>query len=169
VKNIPLLIRSFQNIKTTVKEAADWGLIILGNGVLDDVIASEIEKRNEHIYKFDGVDWQTVPKYFSKADCLVLPSNSEPWGLVVNEAMICGLGVIVSDACGCKDDLVNENGFVFKAGKQDELENAMIKFVKSAPLLESMKKKSVEIIGDFKVESVAKRIVIGFQNLYLKK
>jgi glycosyltransferase involved in cell wall biosynthesis len=43
------------------------------------------------------------------SDVLVLPSYSEPWGLVVNEAMACGMPVIVSEKCGCAPDLV-QNG-----------------------------------------------------------
>ena len=41
-----------------------------------------------------------------RADVLILPSFSEPWGLVVNEAMVCGMPVIVSNKCGCAADLV---------------------------------------------------------------
>jgi glycosyltransferase involved in cell wall biosynthesis len=96
----------------------------------------------------------------------VLPSKSEPWGLVVNEAMICGLGVIVSDACGCKDDLVTGNGFIFESGKQNELQECIKNFVINVDRRESMKKKSLEIIEQFKVDLVAKRIIKGFQKIY---
>lgn len=48
-----------------------------------------------------------IAKAYVAADCLVLPSiATETWGLVVNEAMASGLPAIVSDACGCSDDLV---------------------------------------------------------------
>ena len=48
-----------------------------------------------------------ISKAYVAADCLVLPSDHrETWGLVVNEAMASGLPCIVSDACGCADDLV---------------------------------------------------------------
>jgi glycosyltransferase involved in cell wall biosynthesis len=166
VKNIPILVKAFQNIKSKIGETENWGLIILGNGLLDEEIEKLIEVQNKHIYKFNAVDWQSVPKYFTQSDCLVLPSKSEPWGLVVNEAMICGLGVIVSDSCGCKDDLVQDNGYVFESENQNSLENAMKSFVLDMHKLEIMKSKSLEIIKDFKVEEVAKRIVNGFQRIY---
>ena len=48
-----------------------------------------------------------ISKAYVAADCLVLPSDSrETWGLVVNEAMASGLPCIVSDACGCAEDLI---------------------------------------------------------------
>jgi glycosyltransferase involved in cell wall biosynthesis len=96
----------------------------------------------------------------------VLPSKSEPWGLVVNEAMICGLGVIVSDSCGCQDDLVDGNGFVFESGNQDQLQECMKNFVINVDRKESMKEKSLGIIEQFKVDLVAKRIVKGFLKIY---
>ena len=53
----------------------------------------------------------------------VLPSLFEPFGLVVNEAMLCGLPVAVSDSVGAKFDLVrpDENGYVFPAGDVEAL------------------------------------------------
>ena len=43
-----------------------------------------------------------LPRYLAAADVLVLPSDAgETWGLVVNEAMACGLPAIVSRAAGC--------------------------------------------------------------------
>jgi glycosyltransferase involved in cell wall biosynthesis len=48
-----------------------------------------------------------ISKAYVAADCLVLPSDHrETWGLVVNEAMASGLPCVVSDACGCGEDLV---------------------------------------------------------------
>ena len=48
-----------------------------------------------------------ISRAYVAADCLVLPSDAtETWGLVVNEAMASGLPCIVSNACGCAEDLV---------------------------------------------------------------
>ena len=48
-----------------------------------------------------------ISKAYVAADCLVLPSDHrETWGLVVNEAMASGLPCVVSDACGCAEDLI---------------------------------------------------------------
>jgi glycosyltransferase involved in cell wall biosynthesis len=48
-----------------------------------------------------------ISKAYVAADCKVLPSDQrETWGLVVNEALASGLPCLVSDACGCGEDLV---------------------------------------------------------------
>jgi len=64
------------------------------------------------------VNQSQLPAAYSAADLFVLPSLFEPFGLVVNEAMLCGLPVAVSDRVGAKFDLVlpEENGYVFPAG-----------------------------------------------------
>lgn len=64
-----------------------------------------------------------LPSTYCGADLLVLPSLFDAFGLVVNEAMLCGLPVAVSDRVGAKFDLVrpNENGYVFPAGDVEAL------------------------------------------------
>jgi len=59
-----------------------------------------------------------LPAAYVAADVLVLPSESETWGLSVNEAMACGLPAIVSDAVGCAPDLIDEGktGSTFPGG-----------------------------------------------------
>lgn len=59
-----------------------------------------------------------LPAAFSAADALVLPSGGETWGLVVNEAMACGLPAIVSTGVGCGPDLIADGstGDVFPTG-----------------------------------------------------
>jgi len=64
-----------------------------------------------------------LPSVYCAADLFVLPSLFEPFGLVVNEAMLCGLPVAVSDCVGARFDLViqGETGYVFPAGDLNAL------------------------------------------------
>jgi len=64
---------------------------------------------------------------YAAADCLVLPSLRESWGLVVNEAMATGLPAVVSDTVGCAPDLIEpgETGEVFRCGDVDDLAAAL--------------------------------------------
>jgi glycosyltransferase involved in cell wall biosynthesis len=61
------------------------------------------------------VDYQQLPTLFRKAGAFVLPSTYEPWGLVLNEAMACGLPVLVSRHCGGYPELCRDgtNGLGF--------------------------------------------------------
>ena len=66
-------------------------------------------------------DQEELFKHYFSGDMLVLPSQDEPWGLVVNEAMAAGLPVNVSKNCGCSYDLINGNGYIFETGNINEL------------------------------------------------
>jgi len=64
-----------------------------------------------------------LPAVYRASDLLVLPSEYEPFGVVVNEAMLCGCAVAVSDRVGAGHDLVRpgETGFIFPCGDTDAL------------------------------------------------
>jgi glycosyltransferase involved in cell wall biosynthesis len=73
------------------------------------------------------VNQQALPETYAAADVLVLPSEYEPFGVVVNEAFACGTPALVSRACGSAGDLVvdNETGFTFPPGDVDALADAL--------------------------------------------
>jgi glycosyltransferase involved in cell wall biosynthesis len=78
------------------------------------------------------VNQSTLGKYYTASDAFILPSAwAETWGLVVNEAMIFGLPVIVSDRVGCGKDLVipGKTGHVFPSGDARALSDAMMKLI----------------------------------------
>lgn len=110
------LLKAFAFVTQTQQAA----LVYLGDGNL----RAELEQFTadaglQHVY-FAGFHNQTeLPRFFAAADIFVLPSGSEPWGLVVNEALCFGLPVIVSDQVGSSGDLVQEgvNGFTFPVGE----------------------------------------------------
>jgi glycosyltransferase involved in cell wall biosynthesis len=69
-----------------------------------------------------------IARAYVAADLLVLPSDSgETWGLVANEAMACGTPAVVSDLCGCAEDLVAplDRRLVFRCGDVDDLAAAI--------------------------------------------
>lgn len=69
------------------------------------------------------VNQSALPEVYVSSDVMVLPSEYEPFGLVVNEAMLCGCGVIVSDCVGARFDLVKdgETGRVYPCGDINSL------------------------------------------------
>lgn len=165
VKNLPLLLKAYQYLKTNEKEAEDWGLILLGDGEEKEQCLSYVrENKLRDITFIPAMPWYEIPELFTVSQTLILPSFSETWGLVVNEAMVCGLSVIVSDQCGCAPDLVRqgENGFVFPSGDAAKLTEYMAFITKNEHQMEKMGQKSKEIIRRFSVESVAARMTESF-------
>jgi glycosyltransferase involved in cell wall biosynthesis len=162
VKNLNLLLNAFENIKS---QMPDWGLIIVGNGDKEHKLKELTASNSKNIYHFNAVDWREIPKFYTKSDCIVLPSFSEAWGLVINEAMLCGLGAIVSDRCGCAEDLVKDIGLIFSTGDQNSLEKAMLKVVNDPNFLKGMKEKSLLKIENYKADIVAQRIINGISKL----
>ena len=75
------------------------------------------------------VNQSQLPAVYASADLLVLPSEFEPFGLVVNEAMCCGCAAAASDRCGAARDLVApvRPNFVFRCGDIDALAELMKK------------------------------------------
>jgi glycosyltransferase involved in cell wall biosynthesis len=113
------------------KECPRIMAVFVGAGALLEELKSVSERENLRVH-FAGFKNQTeLPACYAGADILVLPSDSETWGLVVNEAMACGLPAIVSDAVGCAPDLIEEGktGFVFPPGNFTSLAECLLRFV----------------------------------------
>lgn len=165
-KNLSSLFNSFDSFKRNDSKFNDWGLIILGDGELKGGFQEYVKvKQTENVYFLPSVSWEEVPKYFTLADVFVLPSKSETWGLVVNEAMICGLPIIISDKCGCSSDLLDGNGLIFESGDEVTLEAHLTQMASDIDFREKCGLKSLEIISEFKVERVGARVLKGFKNL----
>ena len=118
VKNLELLIQAFN-------ELPNLNLSIIGFGILEDELKT-IAKNN---IKFEGaIDNKALPTYYQSSDVFILPSKSEPWGLVVEEALNNGLPLILSDKVGCKDDLLTDKtGLLFKSDDKEDLKRAILK------------------------------------------
>lgn len=83
-------------------------LVLAGDGPLRAELEAFVAEQNlrDRVYFHGFQQMETLPAYYALADAMILASRSEQWGLVVNEANACGLPAIVSDDCGCFEDLV---------------------------------------------------------------
>ena len=98
--------------------------LLLGDGKSRQSLKALADRVAPNRVRFAGFVNQTKLKdYFALADVFVLPSEYETWGLVVNEAMHCGLPVMASNMVGCIEDLVAPriNGYVFPVGDSTTL------------------------------------------------
>jgi glycosyltransferase involved in cell wall biosynthesis len=92
-----------------------------------------------------------IPAAYSASDCMVLPSDhGETWGLVVNEAMACGLPVLASNQVGCAVDLVHpgETGDVFRCGDVDVLADLLTRYGNDRDALARMGAKAQSRVQD---------------------
>jgi glycosyltransferase involved in cell wall biosynthesis len=114
-------------------------LVLAGEGPLRSALEAEVKElgiaARTHFLGF--VNQSQRPAVYTAADLLVLPSGYEPFGVVVNEAMLCGCGVVVSDRVGARFDLVREGetGFVFPAGDVDALAGILRRVLADRELL----------------------------------
>jgi glycosyltransferase involved in cell wall biosynthesis len=97
-----------------------------------------------------------MPVVYNLADIFVLPSKTETWGLAINEAMACKKTVLASDKCGAVADLVENgvNGYTFKSGNVDDLEEKMRRLVKSRDELQIMGNASFKKIQEYSFENI---------------
>jgi len=102
--------------------------------------------------------YDELPIYYAHATAFIHASSVEQWGLVVNEAMACGLPVLVSQACGCVPELVHEgvNGFTFLPGDVDGLAELLGKLACDRLACQEMGKQSKRIVSDWGLQRFAK-------------
>lgn len=102
-------------------------LLLVGAGPLEATCRQEAAALGVKVSWAGFLNQTQLGPAYGAADCLVLPSESETWGLVVNEAMATGLPCVVSDRVGCAPDLVSPGltGEVFQRGDVSALAEAL--------------------------------------------
>jgi 1,2-diacylglycerol 3-alpha-glucosyltransferase len=150
-KNLFTLLRAYSGYRKAADGSA-WDLVLLGDGRLK----SDLCRLISDLHLGDSVvlpgfkQYDELPIYYALAKAFVHASTSEPWGLVVNEAMASGLPVIVSNRCGCVPDLVKDgiNGFTFDPDSDRQLAGLMLR-VSTESQLSAMGNASGKIISEW--------------------
>lgn len=120
-KNLEQVIRVFNNMP-------NLELNIVGYGPLEKELK---ELANKNINFLGKIDNEKLSEVYQKNDVFILSSKSEPWGLVVEEALYNGLPVILSNKVGCHTEIIkNDNqGYVYNVESDEDLKIKINKLI----------------------------------------
>ncbi len=107
-KNLATLIHAYARYREASDPLSAWDLVLCGSGPDEAKIEHEIRSLDlaSCIHRPGFLQADELAGWYAFASGFVLPSLSEPWGLVVNEAAACGLPLLVSERAGCAGTLV---------------------------------------------------------------
>jgi glycosyltransferase involved in cell wall biosynthesis len=162
-KGLRHLVNGFALIK---REYDDVALVLIGYGPERSELLAQIRELGlQDVHVIEHVEVADMPKMYALADIFVLPSIEETWGLVVNEAMACGLPIICSDRVGSSVDLVRngENGYIVPAGDPASIAERALILLNNIDLLTRFSSCSAKRIMDFTPQRAADVFVDAVQ------
>ena len=140
-KNLDLAIEAFA--KQVEACGHKWDLCLLGDGPEESALLSTAQRCGLQIaraapWELSQADHPTVyfpgfrqidqlPEFYARAGAFFHPAISEPWGLVINEAMACGLPILASKNGGAAEELVvdGQNGLLLDPLDPSQMADAM--------------------------------------------
>ncbi len=157
-------------ISALSKTPGNWKLKVVGDGNKKKEYELEaykvgLDKKIEFCGKLSNTE---LIRALQDSDCLILPSinNNEAFGIVIIEALACGLSIIASDLPGVRKVFEdNKQGYLVKANDIDDLKLALIKTIKSKERRKEMSKEARKLAELKYNETEMKRKLIGLINL----
>jgi len=150
VKRVDLLIDAFAAIAA---QRPEWDLLIVGDGVLRRELHDRVPAKVASRVNWAGfiAEPAAMAAVYKSCDVLVLPSDYEPWAVVVNEATAAGLAVVCSDVVGAGAELVRDgvNGYTFAAGDLKGLQSALLAATDAAKI-DELKHNSASVLADWR-------------------
>jgi glycosyltransferase involved in cell wall biosynthesis len=161
-KGLHDLLDAFRRVREQMPGAR---LDMVGSGVL----AAELKQRAAELGLESAVAFlgtkspEDIGRLLLNSDAMVLPSHTEPWGLVVNEALSYGCPVVVSNICGCVPELVLEGitGYSFPVGDVRALCEAMSSAARLSKDRISVARQCIQLIEQYTPERAADEILSG--------
>ena len=153
-KNLDRLVSAYAEATSDADSTVNgWDLCLLGDGPLMpnlqeqckrlglkiEAIApwnSKHENRTEPTVFFPGFrQIRELPRFYAHAGCFVHPALTEPWGLVINEAMACRLPILSSSNVGAAEELVIDgfNGWKFDPKSTHSIADLILKVATLSP------------------------------------
>jgi len=163
-KGLQTLIEAAQYLPEETK------MVIIGNGSL----RQQLERQTQGlacIIEFEGwVDNQLLPKYFERSKLFVVPSLSEPQGVVVLEAMACGVPVIGSDTGGIPEMIRHsENGWLVQPKDARALANTIQAALSDEVVRSHAAASALETAQSFSTEWFSQRLPCFYKELLDKQ
>lgn len=134
------------------EQRPEWDLVMIGDGAMRAQVEASVPPRLRSRVVWTGFldNGADVASLYAQCDVMVLPSQHEPWGVVVVEAVAAGLAIIASEKVGAAPELVHdgENGAIFPNGDLPALISAMLETTASE-VIDIRKARSTKILREW--------------------
>jgi glycosyltransferase involved in cell wall biosynthesis len=148
-KGLDVLLRAFERVP--------GALVLAGSGNEEGRLRALAGDR----VRFLGpLDRDELVEWYARADVFVLPSRSEPWGMVLNEAAAAGLPLVATEEVGAAQDLVEDgvNGFRVPSGDEAALAEALRRLADDPGFRQAAGARSRELARRFTPEAWAEGV-----------
>jgi glycosyltransferase involved in cell wall biosynthesis len=149
-KRVDQLIDAFLAL---ADQRPEWDLVIVGDGVEAPALRARVPEALRARVTFTGFLGQQadVSALYRLSDVLVLPSDYEPWALVINEAVAAGLAVVSSSVVGAAAELVRDgvNGLTYPAGDLPALVDRLLDVTRPGRA-DTMKSAAAGVLADWR-------------------
>lgn len=155
------LLQSEKNVHT----------VFVGNGELSNSL-EKMAKGISNVHLIGFKNQKELKNFYYAADLLVVPSEFETWGLVVNEAFSCLLPALVTDQCGVAGDLVikGKTGDVYSVGDCEAAVETIRKLLSDRPLAKTWGQNArALVLENYQPEQFADSILTAFQKATLSE
>jgi glycosyltransferase involved in cell wall biosynthesis len=161
-KNVITIIKTAEQLNTIIPELT---FVIVGNGNQSDSLKSYVHNKNITNVQFVGsVKYEKVAEYYMAADVFMTMSVSDPYPLVINEAMSFGCPIIISRNCGNSIDLISNNGFVINDPYDSKSTAVAVQsIILDKELSITMAKESFDTIKKYDINNAANAIDSAIQ------
>ena len=153
LKRYDALIKAWKNMPD------DYTLLLIGGGSEEENYRDIIKDNNlSNVIIRDFMLKDRLFDYYKAADVFVHPTSYDVWGLVVNEAMACGLPIVVSDHCVAGLELIKngKNGYQIPMGNDEEMCQRVVKIISDPALYQQMSQNVLETIRPYTMSNMAK-------------
>jgi len=157
------LLNAFSNFPETYSIS----LYIIGGEITPSYKKIIIEKNIKRVSFLEFLSKEDLKNMYIAADVFVLPTHSDVWGLVINEAMSNGLPVVTTTKCLAGMEMIkdNENGYLVDIKRSDILYDRIKKIIDNKVLQENMSKNNIEKIKEYTIDSM----VEFHKNFFIKE
>lgn len=152
-KSIPDLLAVWRIVH---QRHPDWRLDMYGDGEYLEMLQNEIKSMDANITVHEPT--LDIMEKYCESSMLVLTSLYEPFGLVMVEAMSCGLPVVSFESDGAEQILMDgDNGFIVKDRNIEAFADRVCRLIEDQPLRQQMGKNGILSSRRFSAEQVMPR------------
>ena len=143
-------------IKSGASLGKDVGIYIIGGEPTDEYLQLQKELGADHVHFVGFMKKDRLAQYYRAADLFALPTQTDVWGLVINEAMAYGLPVVTTDRCVAGLELIEsgKNGYIIPVDDQEALTEAIRKTLASD--CSALGAAALEAIRPYTIQNMAK-------------